>query len=112
MAFPGLSLVGHVEVLHGADADVVNDQAPDVGFGTAIAPVHEIAMLRLSDGPALQHIVQLGTDPMVVLAREPGPESFLLWFQSAFHLVYLRCPSRGGPDTASLVGRCEALKNC
>ena len=94
--------MGHVEILHGADAYVVNDQAPDVGLGTAIAPVHEIAMLRLGDGPALQHIVQLGTDAMVVLAREPCPESFLLWFQSAFHLLYLRCPSRGDPGTASL----------
>ena len=70
--------MGHVEVLHGADADVVYDQAPDLRLGTAIAPVHEIAMLVTRDGPGPQHIVQLGTDAMVVLARETVPESFLL----------------------------------
>ena len=66
-----------VEVLHGADTDVVYDQAPDLCLGTAITAVHQIAMLVPRDGPVLQHIVQLGTDPVVVLAREPVPESFL-----------------------------------
>ena len=73
--------VCHVEVLHGADTDVVYDQAPDLCLGTAITAIHQVAMLLRRDGPVLQHIVQLGTDPVVVLAREPVPESFLLGFE-------------------------------
>ena len=80
-------MMGHVEVLHGADTDVVYDQAPDLCLGTAITTIHEVAMLRSGDGPVLQHMVQLGTDPVVVLAREPVPKSFLLGFEFlAWHI--------------------------
>ena len=66
---------------------MVYDQAPDLGLGTAITAVHQVAMLIPRDGPVLQHIVQLGTDPVVVLARETVPESFLCGFEFlAWHI--------------------------
>ncbi len=58
-----------------------------------------------TDGAVLDHVVQLAPDGLVVIARETSPELLLFGSESAFHVVFKRCPSRGGPDTASLVGR-------
>ena len=91
-----LSIHAPIKVLHGADPDVVYDQAPDLCLGDAITPVHEIAMLVSGDGPVLQHMVQLGTDPVVVLAREAVPESLLCGLQFPFHCVYLLTVPRSG----------------
>ena len=86
---------------------MVYDQAPDLCLGCAIAPVHEIAMLVPLDGPGLEHIVQLGTDAMVVLARETVPESFLRGLEfPAWHILFnVSTVLTGEASTASLVGR-------
>ena len=81
MAFSRLAAISGVEVLHGADPDVVYDQAPDLCLRGAITAIHQVAVLLLCDGAVLQHIVDLLPDPVVVLAREPAPESFLLGSQ-------------------------------
>ena len=86
-------MVCHAEVLHGADPDVVYDQAPDLCLRTAITAVHQVAMLIPRDGPVLQHIVDLLPDPVIVLAREPVPESFLCGLQLLLHCVYLQLSS-------------------
>ena len=106
MAFPAFATAKFdVEIPHGGSADAIHYLPPHRELRLHIAEINQPLVGLHTDGAVLDHVVQLAPYGMIVIARDPGPEFLLFGFESAFHVVFKRCPSRGGPDTASLVGR-------
>ena len=106
MAFPAFPLAkSEVEIPHGGSADAIHYLPPHHELGLRKTEINQPLVGLHTDGAVLDHVVQLAPYGMIVIAREPGPELLLFGLESSFHVVFKRCPSRGGPDTASLVGR-------
>ena len=82
-------------------------QSPDLCLAGAITAIYQVAVFISGDGPVLQHIVDLLPDPVVVLARETVPESFLRGLEFlAWHIpINISTVLIGETSTASLIGR-------